>query len=127
METLALKYARKLVLKRLQTIENESDDYCKFGQIEWRKNYGCFELLPFYETSDEYYFEGSKGVIYGGDLVWPIDPAKCFEEGVDRGKFLFSPDITIFSKGTPVAVILFVEDTYSSFDRKIVKKINDFF
>jgi len=89
--------------------QDKTLDYCQVAQFKWRSNYGVFTELKFYETSDPYYFENSHGLkeykeINGVDargencLDW-------FEEGIDRGKILFKPDIVIFHKGTPAILI----------------------
>jgi hypothetical protein len=59
--------------------EEKGKDFCQVAQFWWRSNYGVYKELPFYETSEVYYFEG----------------------GENSGKIIFVPDVTIFHKGTP--------------------------
>lgn len=63
--------------------QEKHNDYCEVAQFNWRSNYGAYTELPFYKTSDPYYFE-------------------C---GLNEGKILFVPDITVFHKGVPIYLL----------------------
>jgi len=77
-------YAKRTLFEWLSNAEKESpnNDYCNFAQFGWRKNYGVYMELKFRDTSDVYFFEN----------------------GDSSGKILFSPDITVFQKGTPIYI-----------------------
>lgn len=126
-ETYKHYYAKQLLLSWLKDAEAK-DSYCTFAQFSWRKNYGVFEDLPFYESSDAYYFEASDGLI---DILAenlhnaPVDPTTWFDPDYDRGKLLFTPDITIFHKGTPK--YLFVIETVVSPSEERLRAIEEFF
>lgn len=93
-------YAKKILANWCKEAEEKSDGCCQIAQFYWRKNYGVFEELPFYETSDPYYFENSGGF---SPYKWEhgFKPEQCFSKRYNRGKILFVPDITIFHKGVP--------------------------
>ncbi len=97
-------YAKKVLADWFRE-EDKKHDYCKVAQFEWRSNYGIFEELAFYSTSDPYYFECSdclKHEYYAqtGETI-PENPLEWFDTKLDRGIILFVPDIVIFHKGTP--------------------------
>lgn len=110
-ESLMHRYAKLVLAKRLSEIEKESGDSCEFNGIKWRKNYGVFTELKFYETSNPYYFESSEGLLphtgfdSNGIDKRGKDPIKWFNPAYNRGKILFVPDITIFHKGTATVFI----------------------
>lgn len=83
--------------------ENCSEDFCQLVNFSWRKNYGVHVELPFFETSNEYYFE----------------------DGVNKGKVLFRPDVTVFHKGVPL--YLFEICCNSSVSKSKIRKIMNFF
>lgn len=91
--------AKEKLLAWLQQAE-KGKDFVDFCGLEWRKNYGVFLNLPFFENSDPYYFEESGHLIPWTEqrsktdyLSWlNIDP---------KAIIVFQPDITIFHKGTP--------------------------
>ena len=116
-------YAKKVLAKWCREAEKKSE-YCRVAQFFWRANYGVFKELPFYETSDPYYFECSKGLAAVGDGPWDM-PEKCFIKGYDHGKILFVPDITIFHKGTASYLFEIIHSNPVS-DEKI-KRIKLFF
>lgn len=78
--------------------------YCFFCGLKWRKSAGVFPELPFYETSDPYYFENSGGLT---DKSYPnrYDYSQHHAEGFNKGKILFKPDITIFQQGRVIIMI----------------------
>lgn len=138
-ESLLHLYAKQTLHKWLKEIDDKND-FCGLPPFEWRSNYGIFMELPFYETSDHYYFEQSKGLIdYDPpEIDWSKpyeetkyedprgkDPLQWFDKSIDRGKILFVPDITIFHKGTPKFLIEIVHTNPVS-EQKI-DKIIDFF
>lgn len=89
--------------------QDKTQDFCQVAQFNWRSNYGVYTELKFYETSDPYYFESSVGLrdyseVKGKDIRGD-NPLEWFDPAIDRGKFLFVPDITIFHKGTAVILI----------------------
>ena len=95
-------FAKQVLLGWLKNAEKESkSSHCEMAQFKWRTNYGVFEELKFYTSSDDYYFEASEGLI-----PWSKDndenPENWFIEGFDRGRILFVPDITVFHKGCPL-------------------------
>ena len=61
-ESFTHRYAKELLADKLSIIE-KINDHCEFNGIKWRKNYGVFKELKFYESSDPYYFELSDGLI----------------------------------------------------------------
>lgn len=91
-------HIRGLLRKALQQAE-EKQTY-EVGPISWRHNYGVFESLPFHAGDDPYYFESSAGLIAYDAVGRGDDPMQWFEPGIDRGPVLFTPDFTIFHKGT---------------------------
>lgn len=121
----------KNLLKRWFLEQDHQLDFCSVAQFKWRSNYGIFTELEFYETSDPYYFETSKGLkeFCGYDNNY-IDkrgsnPLEWFDPNFNRGKILFVPDVTIFHKGTPV-ILLEVVHTSPLTSWKI-KRVKDFF
>lgn len=70
-----------------------------------RPGYGVRKELRFYEGSDLYYFENSRGVVWDGTFPTGFDPS------VDPGRILFVPDIVIFDNG---AVRTMVEVVHTS-------------
>ncbi len=106
--------AKNLLTKWLQDEDNKND-YCNVAQFSWRSNYGVFEELKFYETSDPYYFECSEGL---GDIGQMMDNdihcLEWFRKDYNRGKILFVPDIVIFHKGMPKYIIEVVHTHYLS-------------
>lgn len=116
------RYAKKLLIHWLRKID-EKEDFCEFGSISWRSNWGVHEELPFYETSDPYYFELSKGLIF--DVPWkPYNHKEVFQPGYNRGKLLFIPDITIFHKGAAVHFIEVVHKSWPSNEK--IEKISKY-
>jgi len=93
-------YAKNLLAKWLRKID-ENNDYCNFSQLNWRSNYGVFEELKFYETSDLYYFENSE-CLNGKGKYKDTNQNNWFDKNFNRGRILFVPDIAIFHKGTPI-------------------------
>ena len=91
-------YAKEVLFNWLVTEELEND-FCNVAQFNWRRNYGVFKELKFFETSDPYYFEMSGGLDY--EKIKEKDYNNAFRDNYDRGKILFVPDITVFHKGTP--------------------------
>lgn len=101
-ESFMHRYAKELLANQLS--ELEKNEYCEFGKLKWRPNYGIFTELKFYETTDVYYFEQSKGLkeyakTKSGNDSRGKNPLLWFDDSIDRGKILFVPDITIFHKG----------------------------
>lgn len=123
------KSAKDLLVTELKREEQKNEDYCSFGKIAWRTNYGIFSELPFHETDDLYYFECSEGIKkYDGYDENSNDkrgknPLDWFDPSYNRGKILFVPDITIFHKGTPVFFIEVVHTHYMEDEKanKILK------
>lgn len=91
-------HIRGLLRKALQQAE-EKQSY-EVGPISWRPNYGVFEKLPFHAGDDPYYFECSAGLTAHDAAGRGDDPMQWFEPDFDRGTVLFTPDFTIFHKGT---------------------------
>lgn len=89
--------AKQLLAKWLRE-EDYNNQYCNVAQFYWKSNYGVFEELKFYETSQVHYFESSKGIIPNIDKV---DYYNLFDPMIDRGRILFVPDITVFQNGYP--------------------------
>lgn len=56
-ESFLHKAAKELLYKELLIAEEKE---INFNVFSWRKNYGVFLELPFFETDDPYYFECSK-------------------------------------------------------------------
>lgn len=119
-ESLLHLYAKQTLHKWLLEAQEPNNDGGILKPFSWRLNYGIFMELPFYETSDPYYFEQSKGLIdyepIEIDYTKPYEQIRCqdprgkdplqwFDKTIDRGKILFVPDITIFHKGTPKYLI----------------------
>lgn len=112
------KLAKELLYSWLKEIHDDKNiDYSNdhpFGRylpFNWRKNYGVYMELPFYTTSDPYYFECSKGVWCDLPEHTELESCDCerdensFIKHIDKGKILFVPDITIFHKGTAKILI----------------------
>jgi len=118
------RLAKELLAKWLRDEEVKSGDFCKFFNLSWRTNWGVHVELPFYETSDPYYFENSKGIIYSGcqehakKAYLDNNYDQFFESNVDRGRLLFVPDITIFHKGD-VSYMIEVVHTNPVNERKL--------
>lgn len=113
-ESYAHAMAKDILYSWLKDSEKATkDSQNKVAQFEWRNSYGIFKELKFYTTSDEYYFEQSKGLKEDSDFdrfnIEHQDDA--FIEGCDRGNILFVPDITVFHKGLP---IYFIEIVYTN-------------
>lgn len=115
-ESFTHRLAKELLAKRLSSLE-EADDYCCFNGLTWRRNYGVFTELKFYETSDPYYFECSDGLLPVQEREGK-DPLDWFDKSYDRGRILFVPDITIFHKGT-AAILIEVVETNSVSPQKL--------
>lgn len=104
-ESFAHRCAKEILTSYLQRLEDKND-FCEYHGLSWRKNYGIFPELKFYETSEPYYFETSYGLReFVGHDENGIDlrgrnPLDWFDDTQKRGKILFVPDITIFHKGT---------------------------
>jgi hypothetical protein len=104
------KFAKDVLADKLSMIEKLNDS-CEFNELKWRRNYGVFKELKFYETSNPYYFELSYGLLpHTGFDNNGIDkrgknPLEWFDKNYNRGKILFVPDITIFHKGTATIFI----------------------
>ena len=139
-ESLLHLYAKQTLHKWLLEAQEPNNDGGILKPFSWRLNYGIFMELPFYETSDPYYFEQSKGLIdyepIEIDYTKPYEQIRCqdprgkdplqwFDKTIDRGKILFVPDITIFHKGTPKYLIEIVHTNPVS-EQKIDKIINFF-
>ena len=124
-------FAKNLLKKWFLQQEETKEDYCKVAQFEWRKNYGIFTELKFYETSDPYYFESSEGLTpdnrhsENGKDLQKENPENWFDPNFDRGKILFVPDVTIFHKGTPAMLLEIVHR--SPLTNQKIKKIRKFF
>lgn len=116
------RFAKNLLAKELKQID-KSNDSCSFGGLSWRKNYGVFTELAFYETSSPYYFELSKGL--KDDVNRKTNPLEWFDKSVNRGKILFVPDIVIFHKGTPMIIIEVVHT--HALDYKKARTMSEFF
>jgi len=99
-----LHKAAKHLLSLWLNEEEAKNDFCSFCGLAWRRNYGVYQELKFYETSDPYYFENSDGLIECG-MMCRTNPDECFEPTAKRGKILFVPDITIFHKGQAMILI----------------------
>jgi hypothetical protein len=59
--------------------------------------------LPFYETSDPYYFTKSKGIIQ--DKYLRAFASTMWNPDFNRGKILFVPDIVIFENGRAAYIV----------------------
>lgn len=117
------EHAKNLLADKFREIE-KNNDFCNFGCLSWRSNYGVFTELPFHSSDDIYYFECSAG-IRDGEFEDNGNYLDRFNPFFDRGKILFVPDIVIFHKGTPKYIIEIVH-TNSVPDWKI-NKISQFF
>lgn len=98
---------------------DRAEDFCKLLPFSWRSNYGVFEELPFFSTSDPYYFETSGGLIEPGPekLKDGYDHKACFDPNFNRGRYLFVPDITIFHKGRAFILIEVIHKSYLTWDK----------
>lgn len=142
-ESFKHKTAKELLHSWLKEIHDDNTiDYSiehPFGKalpFYWRKNYGVFIELPFYTSSDPYYFECSGGLSCKHDPVLydhPSQVPECdcefdengFLKSFNRGHFLFVPDITIFHKGEAKIFIEVVHTNPTSKDK--LNKILKFF
>lgn len=98
-ETHKVKFAKQLLFEWLCNCENENG-YCPDLSFGWRNpNYGVHLNLPFYSSSDSYYFECSGGLIEDKTPYYKSSVDEIFDPAYDRGELLFIPDITIFHKG----------------------------
>lgn len=124
-ESFLHKHAKDLLSDELIKTEIKMQDFCEYNVLRWRKNYGVFKELPFYESSDPYYFESSEGL---KDNDYERHMSNCldwFDPEFDRGKILFIPDITIFHKGEPKILIEIVHKNKTP--QWKINKINKFF
>lgn len=79
------KFAKQILFDWLKGEQESKEDKCELLPFSWRINWGVHLELPFYQSSDPYYFE--------------IPKKK------DDDTIIFVPDITIFHKGTPKYLI----------------------
>ena len=95
--------ARDILFKALVNAEINSKykDEVIFEPLFWRHNYGVFKLLPFHLDDDPYYFEMSLGLKDDLSRAKETNCLNWFDQNTDRGHVSFTPDITIFHKGTP--------------------------
>jgi len=110
-------FAKNLLAKWLRD-QDDVNDWCQVAQFGWRSNYGVFTELPFYETSDIYYFECSDGL--KDYKEHDSDRSKAlswFKPNYDKGKILFVPDIVVFHKGTPRLIFEIVHSNPLSNDK----------
>lgn len=127
-ESFKHKTAKELLATWLRKLD-ESEDFCSFGDVSWRSNYGVHLELPFYEHDEPYYFESSPGLISNSDN--PFRKHYNHQEAFDpqqihlRGRLLFVPDIAIFHKGSPSHLIEVVHKSYPS--EKKIQEIQTFF
>lgn len=96
------RYAVNLLTGWLQD-EEQKHESCSFCGFAWRRNYGVFPELKFYETSHPFYFE----------------------QGENSGRISFVPDITIFHCGMPLYLIEVVHRHPPSIEKLF--KIHEFF
>jgi len=97
--------AKQLLVKWLRDIESKND-HCQLGDLSWRSNQGVHEELPFYETSNPYYFELSGGLNPERDFdLDKYDYSNLWLPNFNKGLILFVPDITIFHKGCATHLI----------------------
>jgi hypothetical protein len=89
--------AKQLLAKWLRD-EDYNNEYCNVAQFHWKSNYGVYEELKFFETSQVHYFENSKGIIPD---IKKENYYDLFDPNIDRGKILFVPDITVFQNEYP--------------------------
>lgn len=118
------RFAKNLLARELRDKE-KNGDYCGTSAFSWRRNYGVFTELPFYETSDAYYFELSGGLRPDFGVGVGDDPLLWFDPVFDRGKILFVPDITVFHKGQAAILIEIIHSNPVSSEK--LKKIQQFF
>lgn len=103
------KLAKELLHKWLCEYEDNTCAKNLMQPFNWRTgNYGVHMELPFYDTSDAYYFEASKGLIEPGFVG---EFGECFDLSTYFGERLFVPDITVFSKG---CAVYFIEIVHTS-------------
>jgi len=120
------KLAKELLYSWLLNCEKEKG-FCPKLPFGWRTgNYGVFMELPFYETSDPYYFENSKGLIHPFEVP-NSDPnhQDNFYKTIDRGRMMFVPDICIFHKGEVKIIIELVHKSPVT-EKKINSMMNFF-
>lgn len=125
-ESYAHNLAKMLLATWLTEVENEVPENHKHGKfcgLTWKKNYGIYVELPFYETSHPYYFELSKYIKPYHEINFS-DRSTWYDNG-DLGQILFVPDITIFSCGRVAYMIEIVHKSPISENKK--QKINNFF
>ena len=110
--------AKNLLASWLRKIDEE-EEFCRLTPFSWRSNYGVFTELPFFSTSDPYYFEMSKGLLdpTQNDFRYRYDHATCFDPKINRGRYLFVPDITIFHKGTAYILIEVIHKNELTWDK----------
>lgn len=114
-ESFKHKVAKNLLTKWLKMVDvGLSSDIKPFV---WRRSYGVYAELKFYESSRPHYFEDSLGLVDPGKSVDFMD--------IDRGKILFVPDITVFSQG--VAHILIEVVHKNPVSAKKLSVIKDFY
>lgn len=106
-DTYAKHFAKHLLAKWLKD-QDTTQDACALDPFRWRSNYGVFVDLPFHKSNEVEYFETSSGLI-DYEQERDKDPLKWFRPGFNRGPILFTPDITIFHKGSP-KILIYVED-----------------
>jgi len=109
------RLAKELLAKWFRDQEEKSDS-CGIGNVGYRKNWGVYLELPFYEKSEQCYFECSDYVdpwLRDNSKLCYVDNdyEKLFKQNIDRGKLLFVPDITIFHKGD---ARIFIEVVHSN-------------
>ena len=83
-ESLLHLYAKQTLHKWLLEAQEPNNDGGILKPFSWRLNYGIFMELPFYETSDPYYFEQSKGLIdyepIEIDYTKPYEQIRCQDQ-----------------------------------------------
>lgn len=125
-ESFLHKAAKELLYKELLIAEEKE---INFNVFSWRKNYGVFLELPFFETDDPYYFECSKCLLRDkNDSLFEErikENSQSVFNNTDRGSILFVPDICIFHKGIPIYFIEVVHKNATT-DFKL-NKIKSFF
>ena len=120
-----IEKAKEILFKILRE-EDMSGDSSKIAQFHWKRNYGVYKDLPFYESDNSYYFEESKGIIpYDERDEKCVDYLKWFSADFNRGKLLFVPHITIFHKGAVKYVLIIVDGKDTPHSE--LKVMDDFF
>lgn len=106
-DTYTKLFAKQLLAHWLQS-QDKTQDACCLGPFHWRSNYGVFVDLPFHKSDEPYYFEASAGLMdFEGQR--PENKLEWFKPGFNRGRLLFTPDITIFHKGS-ASILIYIED-----------------